>query len=180
MKIYMGWLDMSFANYDETADTYRFESEPRVVAGQHEIILWFVQDSKLSRDTVPAIFPQKIGVYLDSYMAYHDPNTQTLIAHARGNAGVVEVWYPVDDLNCSHTPRSCNVACFRMKAVAPTLNKKFLVHHDSVAHYDFDAANKRRKLLTSENQTVSNVLVGELLVGNETYHKIVTHEESQV
>ena len=174
------WLDMAHAKYNATDDTYLFDSEPRVVVGQHEIILWFVQNSQLSRDTVPAIYPQEIGVYLDSFMAYYDPNTQKLITHAKGNADVVEVWYPLDNLNCSHTARSCNLACFRMKAVAPTLNKKFLVHHDSVAHYDHDTANKRRKLLGSDNQTLNNILVGKLLQSNESYHKIASHEYSTI
>jgi hypothetical protein len=130
------WIDMSGTVLQ--GGIYTFANEPAVVKGTHEIILWFVADSDISKSLVPKLVPaQEVGHFLDAFLVYYDVSTQSIVSKSTRGALKLEIYNYVQNiqLNCTNKPQSCNIACFRIITSENALNKKFVVHHDSVAYF---------------------------------------------
>lgn len=152
------WIDMNDAILRD--GVYEFDRDPRVVTGAHEIILWFVVNSDISRNTLPAIFPHNVGDFLDALLVYYDASSQRVVSKSTRDALKIEVLQEIE-LNCTNQPQSYNIACFRVAALETTLNKKFTVHHDSMAYYPL---SKRRSLLSSLDDQLQTLKTGTVLL----------------
>jgi hypothetical protein len=139
---------------------YTFNSEPRVVKGVHETILWFVTGSDISTGMVPSVLPhQEVGEFVDAFLVYYNSSAQSIVSKATRGARKLELYNSEIQLNCTNQPQSCNIACFRIKAKENALNKKFLVHHDSVVHFPM---SKRR--LLSDDDELQSLKAGTILL----------------
>ena len=158
------WIDMRGAVLQD--GIYTFLHEPAVVKGTHEIILWFVADSDISKSLVPKLVPaEEVGNFLDAFLVYYDVSTQTMVSKSTRGALKLEIYNYVQNiqLNCTNKPQSCNIACFRIITSENALNKKFVVHHDSVAY--FPSSAKRR--LLSNSDVLQNLKTGTLLLNTK-------------
>ena len=109
------WIDMSDAVFSD--GKYTFNSEPRVVKGVHETILWFVTGSDISTGMVPSVLPhQEVGEFVDAFLVYYNSSAQSIVSKATRGARKLEVYNSEIQLNCTNQPQSCNIACFRIKA----------------------------------------------------------------
>ena len=152
------WIDMSDAVFSD--GKYTFNSEPRVVKGVHETILWFVTGSDISTGMVPSVLPhQEVGEFVDAFLVYYNSSAQSIVSKATRGARKLEVYNSEIQLNCTNQPQSCNIACFRIKAKENALNKIFLVHHDSVVHFP---TSKRR--LLSDDDELQSLKAGTILL----------------
>jgi hypothetical protein len=60
---------------------YTFNSEPRVVKGVHETILWFVTGSDISTGMVPSVLPhQEVGEFVDAFLVYYNSSAQIIVS----------------------------------------------------------------------------------------------------
>ena len=165
------WIDMSGAVLQD--GIYTFLHEPVVVKGTHEIILWFVADSDISKSLVPKLVPaEEVGNFLDAFLVYYDVSTQTMVSKSTRGALKLEIYNYVQNiqLNCTNKPQSCNIACFRIITSENALNKKFVVHHDSVAY--FPSSAKRR--LLSNSDVLQNLKTGTLLLNTKQSNTTIT------